>query len=297
MNPKFNEQTTFPLTPNMTAIEITDKTGVAYVTLNVVDSINGSIAFARYANKQDALKDYKFTQSMEGGKFVLSMEFKGSFDIFACPHAKVNISIPKKMFTNLDVTVTSNNGLLQTEDLSTVSTSLGAVSLKTRNGAINVNNGIVARTLSLESSDGALNGDKFTINGTASFLTSNGAVKLDTINAQGVLSIKSANGKLEVKDATVGGMDLKTSNGAIEVNGLGISQTWSQEGTLQTSNGKVEVNFASSFKGTYSASTNNGNVEVNDKSVDGRSTSGSVNGGGSSSLKITTSNGGIEIST
>jgi DUF4097 and DUF4098 domain-containing protein YvlB len=101
--------------------------------------------------------------------------------------------------------------------------------------------------------------------------TSNGRIEIQGIEAPG--SIRTSNGRVVIEDVK-GDFDVRTSNGPIEVGSM------EGDGTLKTSNGSVNL---TDVKGAFDVDTSNGNI-----SFSGRMTAGGDN-------RLETSNGSVAV--
>lgn len=129
------------------------------------------------------------------------------------------------------------------------------------------------------------------LHGAASVVTSNGAVLVE--DHAGDVRVETSNGRVELRD--VGGADVNTSNGAVEVV---LRDDASGPVKIATSNGSVRLAVGSAFKGIVRATTSNGSVAANcpraiTKDVD--RASGSVQFGSGATSTVLTSNGSVRI--
>ncbi len=125
--------------------------------------------------------------------------------------------------------------------------------------------------------------------------TVNGAIHVSDVNGQHDLG--TTNGKIEV--ARCGGsVDASTTNGGIDAELLKVTK--GQPMRFSTTNGRIEVAVPATLAVDVDASTTNGRISsdlpVSTTSISSNSLRGSINGGGTS-LKLRTTNGGIEIKT
>ena len=101
--------------------------------------------------------------------------------------------------------------------------------------------------------------------------TSNGRIEIQGLEASGTL--RTSNGRVVIEDVK-GDFDVRTSNGPIEVTSM------EGEGTLATSNGPVTL---TEVKGAFDVDTSNGNISF----------SGEMTAGGDNRLE--TSNGSVTV--
>jgi hypothetical protein len=128
--------------------------------------------------------------------------------------------------------------------------------------------------------------------GKARIGTTNGAIELE--HAEGNLRAETTNGSLRLLDLA-GSVRAETTNGGIH------AQLSRVEGDLsfETTNGSISLQLPSSVRASVDASTSNGTVH-SDFEVSGGKTGrhhlhGDINGGGGK-LVLSTTNGGIRIS-
>ncbi|GEM05754.1 hypothetical protein HMI01_27420 [Halolactibacillus miurensis] len=116
--------------------------------------------------------------------------------------------------------------------------------------------------------------------------TSNGAIELIDLEAN-VLQAKTSNGKVTLMNTT-GRIEAETKNGSIDAFGLKMTD----DVTLRTSNGSIDVSLSHGADVTIEADTSNGSVDIF-----GRDNRYEVLNDGTYSLKLDTSNGSIDVYT
>jgi DUF4097 and DUF4098 domain-containing protein YvlB len=124
--------------------------------------------------------------------------------------------------------------------------------------------------------------------------TVNGALTLDGIS--GSLKAETTNGRVEVTGCS-GQLNAETTNGRIHAQLVRIAPNGSLR--LETTNGGITVEVPRSFAGSVEAETTNGGISSDIPVATTRTARnelhGTINGGGSSSLRLSTTNGGITI--
>jgi len=123
----------------------------------------------------------------------------------------------------------------------------------------------------------------------------NGSIRLSGIN--GVHELETTNGKIELSRCG-GAVDASTTNGSIHAELLNIAK--GQPLSFHTTNGRIEIAVPPTLAVDVDAGTTNGSIKtdlpVATTRVGRNSLRGSINGGGTS-LRMRTTNGGIEIRT
>lgn len=123
----------------------------------------------------------------------------------------------------------------------------------------------------------------------------NGAIHLNDVSGSHVLD--TTNGKIEVTRCA-GSLKASTTNGAIHAELTRVSK--GQPLRFETTNGRIEVELPSNLALDVDAGTTNGAIHtdlpITTTHVSRNSLRGTINGGGTS-LRMRTTNGGIEIRT
>ncbi len=140
-------------------------------------------------------------------------------------------------------------------------------------------------TLSAETSNGRVMVKEQHIDEIA-LKTSNGAIELINLHSS-ELQASTSNGKVTLVNTT-GRIEAETKNGSINAYGL----TMTDDVTLRTSNGRIDVSLSKEANVTIEADTSNGRVDLF-----GRDNRYDVLNDGTYSLKLETSNGSINVDT
>ena len=123
--------------------------------------------------------------------------------------------------------------------------------------------------------------------------TTNGAIEVNGVS--GLLKIETTNGHIRL-DRCAGNVDASTTNGRVTAELLSVDRT--RPNRLSTTNGKIVLTVPSSLAAEIDASTTNGSIDselaVTTHSIGRHSLRGTINGGGAE-LKLRTTNGSIEI--
>lgn len=123
----------------------------------------------------------------------------------------------------------------------------------------------------------------------------NGSIRLSGVN--GVHELETTNGKIELTRCG-GAVDASTTNGSINAELLNVAK--GQPLSFHTTNGRIEIAVPPTLAVDVDAGTTNGSIKtdipVATTRVGRNSLRGSINGGGTS-LRMRTTNGGIEIRT
>jgi len=123
--------------------------------------------------------------------------------------------------------------------------------------------------------------------------TTNGAIEVNGVS--GMLKVETTNGHIRL-DRCAGNVDASTTNGRVTAELLSVDRTRSNR--LTTTNGKIVLTVPSSLSAQIDASTTNGSIDseiaVATHSVGRHSLRGTINGGGAE-LRLRTTNGSIEI--
>ena len=125
--------------------------------------------------------------------------------------------------------------------------------------------------------------------------TVNGGIEVGTIEGQ--VRLTTSNGNIEV-DRVHGSVTAKTTNGGIDVELAAFDGSEDLEYT--TTNGSINVSLPKDIKGSFEAKTTNGHIETDFPiTVRGKfsrkSIRGDLNGGGSTLIRLKTTNGSIYI--
>lgn len=123
----------------------------------------------------------------------------------------------------------------------------------------------------------------------------NGGIRLS--NVAGKHELDTTNGKIEVKRCS-GSLEAETTNGAISAELIRVAQ--GQPLSFETTNGRIEVALPAGVGADVDAATTNGSINsdlpVATTRTGSNSLRGTINGGGTS-LRMRTTNGGINIRT
>jgi len=125
--------------------------------------------------------------------------------------------------------------------------------------------------------------------------TTNGGIEVTGVN--GMLKAETTNGHVRL-DRCAGSINAMTTNGRITAELLSVDRNHTNR--LSTTNGRVELTVPTNFAADIDASTTNGSIEsdlpVSTHTFGKHSLRGTINGGGAP-LRISTTNGSIEIRT
>ena len=123
--------------------------------------------------------------------------------------------------------------------------------------------------------------------------TVNGSIHVNGVN--GKHEFDTTNGKIELTRCA-GSVEASTTNGGISAELLQVAKGQPLE--FETTNGRIKLTLPSNLAVDLDASTTNGSIEsdlpVATTRVSRNSLRGAINGGGTS-LRLSTTNGGIEI--
>lgn len=123
--------------------------------------------------------------------------------------------------------------------------------------------------------------------------TTNGTIEVNGVS--GLLKVETTNGSIRL-DRCAGNVDAETTNGRVTAELLSVDRTRSNR--LTTTNGKIVLTVPSSLAADIDASTTNGSIDselaVTTQSIGRHSLRGAINGGGAA-LRLRTTNGSIEI--
>lgn len=117
---------------------------------------------------------------------------------------------------------------------------LDDVDLDVINGDIELTD-IEVGVLSVKTSNGAIDLDGITVDGDVTLYTSNGLIKLKDVSGTYDLKATSSNGKIYVKDTEFIEYDLKTSNGDIDLTNLNVENQDGVTLNADTSNGSITL--------------------------------------------------------
>jgi len=121
----------------------------------------------------------------------------------------------------------------------------------------------------------------------------NGSIRLSDVS--GTHELETTNGRIEMSRCA-GSIDASTTNGSIHAELRQVTK--GQPLRLHTTNGRIEVALPSTVSVDVNASTTNGRIKTDlpilTTNIARNALRGSINGGGTS-LRMSTTNGGIEI--
>ncbi|HEX7192731.1 MAG TPA: DUF4097 family beta strand repeat-containing protein [Thermoanaerobaculia bacterium] len=123
--------------------------------------------------------------------------------------------------------------------------------------------------------------------------TTNGAIEVNGV--AGMLKVETTNGHIRL-DRCAGNVDASTTNGRVTAELLSVNRD--RTNRLSTTNGRIVLTVPPSLAAEIDASTTNGSIDsdlaVATHSVGRHSLQGTINGGGAP-LRLRTTNGSIEI--
>lgn len=123
--------------------------------------------------------------------------------------------------------------------------------------------------------------------------TTNGAIEVNGVS--GILKMETTNGSVRL-ERCAGNVNASTTNGRVTAELLSVDRT--RPNRLSTTNGKIVLTVPSSLAAEIDASTTNGSIDselaVTTHSIGRHSLRGTINGGGAE-LRLRTTNGSIEI--
>jgi hypothetical protein len=123
--------------------------------------------------------------------------------------------------------------------------------------------------------------------------TTNGAIEVNGVS--GVLKTETTNGHI-LLERCGGNIDAETTNGRVTAELVSVDRT--RTNRLETTNGKIVLTVPSSLAAELDASTTNGSIDselaIATHSIGRHSLRGTINGGGAM-LRLRTTNGSIEI--
>lgn len=124
--------------------------------------------------------------------------------------------------------------------------------------------------------------------------TVNGSVHVDAVT--GVMKLETTNGKIEVARCN-GSLDASTTNGGIHAELLSVTPGKSM--SFETTNGHITVVVPPTLSADVDAETTNGGISsdlpVTTRTTDRNTLRGTINGGRGGTLRLRTTNGGIDI--
>ena len=164
------------------------------------------------------------------------------------------------------------------------------VDIETDNGETVVDG--VRANVTVRSDNGAVTGRN--LDGTVSLTSSNGRVT--TNSTRGRLTVQTDNGPVDLQDAQVDNLRVRTSNGPVTF--VGALGEGSHE--IRTSNGPVTVRVPADQRLRLDVQTDNGGINNRlqlSQTQSSRNRLSGVLNGGASTLTIRTSNGGVTLET
>jgi DUF4097 and DUF4098 domain-containing protein YvlB len=122
----------------------------------------------------------------------------------------------------------------------------------------------------------------------------NGRIQMSGVT--GVLHVETTNGRIEMERCG-GSAEIETTNGAVKAELATLDPA--RPTRIETTNGRIDLTLPRTTRGSIDAETTNGKVQsdvpVTVRSSDKNSLRGTINGGGGASLRLRTTNGGIQI--
>lgn len=150
---------------------------------------------------------------------------------------------------------TSNGGILAEETCAA-----GTLSLKTSNGSVVVRNQALDR-LNVETSNAAVSLEQISCKGDIRAVTSNGRVIAQDLAGEEELSIKTSNANIALERVQAADFFVSTSNGSITGSIIGSEQDYAV--SAKTSNGNLRVpEGRDGAPGELRVTTSNGNIEL-----------------------------------
>lgn len=110
------------------------------------------------------------------------------------------------------------------------------------------------------------------------------------------VDVSNTNGRIQMSGVT-GVLHVETTNGAVKAELATLDPA--RPTRIETTNGRIDLTLPRTTRGSIDAETTNGKVQsdvpVTVRSSDKNSLRGTINGGGGASLRLRTTNGGIQI--
>ncbi|GCF92941.1 hypothetical protein NRIC_08320 [Enterococcus florum] len=155
------------------------------------------------------------------------------------------------------------------------------------------------KKLSVKTSNGEVSAENLSLS-SANIQSSNSEIQLSDMKVQNTLEAKTSNGELILDQLTIGHGDFETSNSSIEIDELDC-----KDGGFKTSNGDIYFDQLGAEK-SLTIETSNSEVggilkgSASDYDIESRTSNASnnlknVGGSGDKDLKVTTSNGDIDV--
>jgi len=161
------------------------------------------------------------------------------------------------------------------------------ITIDTANGAVTLDDYLVAGNLYLTTSNGAITLTNVESDGAIDLTTSNGRITLTNVETPDEISADSRNGRIVLENVNALAIDAETSNGSIIGSGLETSNI-----DAHTSNGNIELSIICSFADYHlRMTTSNGSYYLNDHKV----STNNYNTDKNNELLLDTSNGNIEV--
>lgn len=214
---------------------------VAYSSgeVEILTHENADIEVVEKLSKEE--DNYKHIMSQTDSVFGIS---EGDRPTMQRVYAHIIIKVPKELFANLKVTVSS--GQVEITNLTVV----GELDVSANSGRIEIKN-ITAKTINLGASSGKIDG-KNIIADTINAKTNSGVVDLTDIKSSGKFSATSGAVDLEFSEIN-GDIEVEVNSGAVEVE---IPQNYSFNVDISTNSGSITTDFTdlsstnTSLKGT-----------------------------------------------
>jgi hypothetical protein len=229
------------------------------------------------AEAEGRARSMRFRLSGDGRDTKLEGDTEGGWWFLGRPDVEVRVRIPREY----SVQIETGGGTIQVEDVR------GSVVARTSGGEIELNG--AEGSVDLRTSGGAIDAEE--IRGELRARTSGGPISVS--EADGPVEVRTSGGDLEILDV-VGPVNAHTSGGSVSVRFTGVP-----EGTVKTSGGSIEAEFAEDAGVDLDARTSGGRVEIEEEirvsgRIDPSRVEGEINGGGPH-LKLRTSGGNILI--
>lgn len=213
-------------------------------------SSDGHTTVRYYESEHDAV-----TITLESGELTVEnkVEWLGWFD-FGFPFSDDNeahtVYIDVPVSSGIGFDIDTSNGAVSFTDLPDI----GNVDVKTSNGAISFTRVSGSHDLTASTSNGRITVNDVSVSGELYVKTSNGKIGFDDAEAEEITAI-TTNGTIEGSGVTSDRIDLRSSNGGITFEVIGLTDDYHID--MSTSNGSMYLNGDAVTQGTFNPSKTN----------------------------------------